>query len=349
MMLVDNAKGSTFTRFLHEQLWDASVRFADTPVLGESATWLRSIPGRRPNSESKDSEGSNILVTPAPENALPDIAVTFCPDIVVGSSIARTTWRSIQETCESLHIPTALYMREETALGHLTEHRGNQFRRDDLVLANSKTLVKSAEAFDTTAQFVPSVVDLRAAKVDSTRERILLINPREEHGVQMIEDLAAHFRTIEFVLQESWELSSAERDLVDSILSRHPNVCFRERSESPHEIYRDAAIVLAPHRMDNRPRSILEAQSNGIPVIANDLPGLVESVGSGGLIVSSPNEWSDAITKLWQDPAAYRRFQDAARKHANRDEIQPNTIVRTFLSHIRATIIERRNSPIDLS
>lgn len=353
MMLVDTARGSTFTRFVHEQLWDASVRFADTPVLGESTSWLRSIPGRRASRQASTTKGIDeknqlVLESPAPENALPDIAVNFRPDIVVGSSIARTTWRTIQQTCSELHIPTALYMREATATGHLSPRQGHPFRHDDLLLANSHTLVAAASAFGRTAHFVPSVVNLDRAKVDSTRERIILINPRREHGVELIEELAAQFRTIEFVLQESWPLKTKERHLVDSILARHPNVCFRPRTESPAEVFRDAAIVLAPHQMDNRPRSILEALSNGIPVIASDLPGLVESVGPGGMIAARPSEWLDAITKLWQDPVTYRNYQRAALTHSRRDEVLPENIVTAFLGHIHSAISDRRNRPIDL-
>ena len=33
MMLVDNGQGHSVSRFLHEQLWDASVRFTETPVI----------------------------------------------------------------------------------------------------------------------------------------------------------------------------------------------------------------------------------------------------------------------------------------------------------------------------
>lgn len=347
MMLVDKEEGSTLTRFLHEQLRDASIRFADTPVLGESATWLRSIPGRRP-SEADQEVDQTVLISSAPENALPDLAVSFRPDIVVGSTIDRSAWRAIQETCETLHIPTALYLCGESALGHLMPRKGRPFRSDDLVLANSRSLVTSASAFRTKAHYVPSVVDVEAARVDSTRERILLVHPCRDHGIQMIDSLASNFRTIEFVLQESRSLDSKERAVVNSILSRHPNVSFRSRSGNPAEIFRDATIVLAPHRVDHRPRIIREALGNGIPIIASDLPGLVEAVGPGGIIASDENEWFDAINILWQDPVVYRSYQRAASDFANRDEIQPDHIARTFLTLVNKAIVDRRTKAVDI-
>lgn len=336
MMLVDSAAGYSVTRFLHEQLWDASVRFENTKVLGGSASWLRSLPGRTPLHAAGD-----VLVSPAPENAFPDLAESFSPDIVVGSSIERPTWRQIRSTCGELDIPTVLYLREQSALRHLHAGHGTH----SAVLANSHTLVNGAKKLGVGAAFVPSIVNLEAARTTSSRERIVLVNPREEHGVMVVPDLARSFPTIEFVLQESWPLTTAERATIDGILAVHQNVWFRGRKSSPAEVFGDAAIILAPHRIDNRPRTILEAQSNGIPVIASDLPGLVESVGPGGLIVersSGAVGWRDAVESLTQDPAKYRELEVQARAHSDRTEVQVDTVVRSFLQNIGHTLASHR-------
>jgi glycosyltransferase involved in cell wall biosynthesis len=329
MMLADDAVGSKVARFLHEQLWDASIRFENTPFLHGSASWLRSIPGRNPSRTAGD-----VLLSTAPENAFPDLAIDFRPDVVVGSSIARPCWRAIRAICADLDIPCVLYLREHVALGHLEANNGSHAA----VLANSKTLVHGAAGLGVEAEFVPSVVDIESAKTNSTRERIVLVNPRKEHGVDIIDDLARTFRTIEFVLQESWVLDEVERAHVEGILARHPNVAFRERTTHPAEVFRDAAIVLAPHEMDNRPRTILEALSNGIPVIANDLPGLVESVGPGGIIAKSPSEWRSAVNSLWQDPTHYRTIENRARMYAARPEVQPESIGERFVAIVEDII-----------
>ena len=330
LMLVDNAVGATATRFLHEQLWGASVRFENTPVIGDSARRLRALPGRTPQRTDGD-----VLVTPAPENAFPDLAISFKPDVVVGSSITRPAWREIRSACDELAIPTVLYLREKTALRHLESTNG----RHAAVVGNSHTLVKdAADLYSTDAALIPSVVDVSAAEVRSTRERVLLVNPRVDHGVDVVDDLAPEFRTIEFVLQESWPLDSAEKEHVDRILSRHSNVTFRPQTDSPAAVFRDAAVVLAPHQMDNRPQTILEALGNGIPVIANDLPGLVEAVGPGGIIISRRAGWVDALQTLWQDPVTYRSYEAAARAHANRPEVKTETIVSDFVEVIKNAI-----------
>lgn len=335
MMLVDNAAGHSVTRFLHEQLWDASVRFENSRLIGSSATWLRSLPGRTP------LRAGDLLVSPAPENAFPDLAGSFRPDIVIGSSIERPTWRHIRSTCAELGVPTALYLREESALRHLSADNGDH----SVVLANSKTLVAGAKKVGVTAHFVPSLVDVAAAQTTSSRERIVLVNPRKEHGVMVIPDLARSFPTIEFVLQESWPLSVAERAVIDEILAVHQNVWFRSRRSSPAEVFNDAAIVLAPHRLDNRPRTILESLSNGIPVIASNLPGLVESVGPGGIIVdddSGAMGWRDAVETLTQDQVIYRDLEAKARAFSARPEVQSANIVTSFLQHVGDTVADHR-------
>ena len=333
MMLVDNAAGYSVTRVLHEQLWDASVRFERTPVIGGSATWLRSLPGRHPLQTTGD-----ILLSPAPENAFPHLATSFRPDIVVGSSIARPAWRQIRSTCRELGVPAVLYLREKSALDHLRIGNGEH----SAVLANSRTLVSGARELGVDARFVPSIVDVSNARTTSSRERIVLVNPRPEHGVMVIPDLARTFPTIEFVLQESWPLTSVERAIVDQMLAQHPNVSLRARTASPAEVFGDAAIVLAPHQLDNRPRTILEALSNGIPVIASDQPGLIESVGPGGLIVDSSRGqvgWRDAVAALWGDPALYRDLETKARTFSARPEVQRDNVVRSFLQNIGETIV----------
>ncbi len=326
-MLVDNGQGHSVSRFLHEQLWDASVRFTETPVISSSARWLRSIPGR--SARAAPDLGGTVLLTHAPENAFPDIAIDFEPDVVIGSSIAVPTWRAIRQTCGELGLPTVLYLREETALRHLHVANGSH----DLVLANSRTLVAKAQGRGARAHFVPSVIELDRARCASSRDVIMLVNPRPSHGVELIPELARTFPTSPFVLQESWPLDESEMGHVTDLLHAHPNVEFRPYNPDPAEMLADVGLLLAPHKIDNRPRIVLEAQVNGIPVIASDLPGLVESVGPGGRCVSTdrPVLWTDAIAAIWANPARYRELEMAARRHASRAEVQPDRIVADFL------------------
>jgi glycosyltransferase involved in cell wall biosynthesis len=82
-----------------------------------------------------------------------------------------------------------------------------------------------------------------------------------------------------------------------------------------------------------RPRVVLEAQANGIPVLATDLPALRETVGPGGSLVPADAPiaaWVEALGTCFDDPDRYQALVAAARAHAARDEVQPERVVARF-------------------
>lgn len=326
LMLVDDGRGGRVQRFLHEQLWDASVRFHDTTVLGSASERLRSLPGR--HARHDDSRAGDVRVSMAPENALPELVMDFKPDVVVGSSIGRPSWRAIRRTCTEFQIPAVLYLREAESLGHLEVAPAHE-----LVIANSRTLQRAAKVRSTDALYIPSVTDTTSTRCITSRDAIMLVNPIESHGLELVPDLASTFPTTPFILQQSWPLSGAQRQAIDTVLRGSQNVTFRSITE-PASVYRDIGLLLAPHKIDNRPRVVLEAQANGIPVIATDQPGLVEAVGPGGLCLprdAGSIQWTDAIAEIWTNPTRYREVERAARDHAARPEVDPAIVATAFV------------------
>jgi glycosyltransferase involved in cell wall biosynthesis len=263
------------------------------------------------------------------ENALPEALAEAQPEVVVSASISRLGWISVHQQCARAAIPTVLYIREAVALSHLEEGRP----LPDLLLANAEGHAAAARERGMPCCFVPSLVDVRATKVTTTRQVALLVNPRKEHGVDVALDLARHRSDVPFALHESWLLSDRERAYVEDQMRTLPNVELRLFSTDNRAVYRDARVVLAPHTMDNRPRVVLEAQSNGIPVLATDWPGLREAVGPGGLLLppsATADEWAHAFSVAWDDAARYDALSAAAEQHASRDEVQPDVVLRTF-------------------
>lgn len=323
--VVDDKTARGFQRKVYEKLVDLEVRTSGWPIEGLVA-WVASVPGRRMGSARID--GAELNTTYAPENAVPEVLHGWCPSVVVGSSVDRVTWRKVSRSCDDLDIPTVLYIREEVALGHLTISK----IQPDLLLANAASLAMSATELGYHCAMVPSVVELSAARTTTTREVALLINPIPSHGVDVGLELASRHPDIEFVFQESWTLSPAQRGALDLQLSNLPNVELRERTEDISAVYRDAKVLLVPHRVDNRPRVIAEAQSNGIPVLASDEPGLIESVGHGGRIhsVDEIDQWSRSLTELWADPELESQLSGAARTHSEREELDPVWVTQRF-------------------
>jgi glycosyltransferase involved in cell wall biosynthesis len=98
------------------------------------------------------------------------------------------------------------------------------------------------------------------------------------------------------------------------------------------QIYADARVLFAPYE-DSRPRVVAEAQANGLPVLGARVPGLVEAIGPGGVLVDfdAPAEaWAEALASLWDDPAEYQRVSEAARAHSQRHDMRPDLLAQQF-------------------
>jgi glycosyltransferase involved in cell wall biosynthesis len=82
------------------------------------------------------------------------------------------------------------------------------------------------------------------------------------------------------------------------------NVEFRRTTDNPANVYRDARLLLAPHLEDQRPRVVLEALANGIPVLVSDRPGLVDAARGVGVVVPSldVDAWAEALSAAWREP-----------------------------------------------
>jgi glycosyltransferase involved in cell wall biosynthesis len=298
--------------------WGTRVRQADTP---DFPTWMAAVP----------------------ENAYRTVRGRRVPDVVVGSSIERVSWRRLLGQLRATGVPSVLYLREESAIGHLTISRAVP----DLLLANAESLAIAAREAGHACELVPSVVEVDRARTESTRRAVLLVNPIAILGGDRLAPIARARPDIPFVVQESGLLSESERAAVVAATRDLANVELRPFATDPAAVFRDARVVLAPHRVDNRPRVILEAQTNGIPVIASDHPGLVESVGAGGRIVADtddPKPWIDALGAVWDDDATYAVLVEAARRHASRDEVMPERVVDRFEALV-GRLVESAVSP----
>ena len=280
--------------------------------------------GRLPDPRT-DSGPVKVWRTIYPAHALPHLLRSFQPDVVVANSFWREPMRWIRADTETRGVPLALYMREEHSLTHLLVS-GLAF---DLVLANSQHLASQAEAAGYRSHFIPSIVDLSAVQVESTRHTLCLINPVPENRPEILKALAARRPDIPVVLQSSWPLTPDWQQELASWASEIPNLELRARREHPADVYGDVRLLVATYP-SGRPRVVLEAQYSGIPVVATDQPALAEIIGRGGLLVpldADDEEWVKALERAWDDRAGYGVMSDAAHEHARRPEVTPAEIL----------------------
>lgn len=329
--LADDRRAARNSRWLYEQLSDASIRWSSGPVgpiLG-----LRSLPGRR--TRSQQIEGIDHHLSAIPQNALPSLLRNFRPDAIIASSLERWAWRLIHEQASVLGVPTVLYVREDDSLAHLDTGAA-----PTLLVANAESLATALSARGFECAFVPSVIDTSITATESSREVALAINPIPSRGSDLVWQVAERVPEVRFVVQESWPLMGREKIEVDAHVAQLPNVEFRSTAPPSSALYGDARVLLVPYRVDNRPRVIAEAQANGIPVIAAAIPALVEAIGSGGMTVplDSAADWSRAIRTLWADNGLYKSLADAAREHSKRPDIDPAAVTESFERLIDAAV-----------
>ncbi len=317
---------SRFVRPFYERQVDLSTRLRGNPLRRPALALERPVGRRIHRVETLDHPTWMCVV---PENAMRTLWRRFVPDVVVAASIDRVSWRRIRAQLQRAGVPSVLYLREASGKGHLTVTGAPP----DLLLANAESLAAEARAAGYDCTVVPSIVEVDGARTETTRSAVVLINPIEMLGGDRIWALAKARPDIPFVVRESNMMSPEEHAAVARELPAHPNVTVLPYTTNPADLYRDARILLVPHRVNNRPRVVLEAQTNGVPVLATEFPGLLEAVGAGGMLVPNdapPQRWIDALGAMWDDPERYAALVDAATRHAARDEVDPEHVVSQF-------------------
>jgi glycosyltransferase involved in cell wall biosynthesis len=247
-------------------------------------------------------------------------------DVVMANSLPREEMRWIADDLATGDARFGIYLREEHAVTHFTVTG----LRPDLAISNAQEWADRIDHLVPCA-VIPSVVDMAQAKVASSRETLLMVNPAASEGVDLLLEAARLCPELRFVLQESWPIAGDERAALQRALDSLENVELRAPVDTPAAVYRDARLLLALTSF-GRPRVVLEAQHNGIPVVALDHPVLVEAVGAGGVVVPSGTTaagLAEAIRTASSEPR-YSQLVEASRQHAHRPDVDPDRLVRRF-------------------
>jgi glycosyltransferase involved in cell wall biosynthesis len=92
--------------------------------------------------------------------------------------------------------------------------------------------------------------------------------------------------------------------------------CGRLDRDQMAELYRSAAVVMNPSRVDNMPNSVLEAMASGAPVVSTNAGGVPFIIRDGvtGLLVATGDHaaMAAAVLRVLRDPQCARRLRDAA-------------------------------------
>jgi glycosyltransferase involved in cell wall biosynthesis len=332
---------ATLSRRAHKRLLDGAVRFGGP--IGRVLHAARRRIGRR--LEPLADHPYPGWRSAQPENALAARLDAAHPDVVVVSSVERPAWRQIRELLAERGIPSVLYLRERTALGHLVQSGpAPNLVAPDVVVANSEGHAREARAAGYEVYVVPSIVDVSNCRTTTTRERVVFVNPVPLFGLDIALGVAAALPDIPFTFARSWPLSpQAERGLLEAT-RRLGNVEVADPVDDPREVYARARLVLVPYLHPGRPRVVAEAHASGIPVVGSDSDGTAEAIGPAGIVVpvSAPiDSWTQAIDALWNDENRYAEMVDVVREWAGRPEMTTSAIVDAFEECMRLAIANR--------
>jgi glycosyltransferase involved in cell wall biosynthesis len=112
------------------------------------------------------------------------------------------------------------------------------------------------------------------------------------------------------------------------------------------ELYREADVFILPSLEDQQPKVLLEAMSQGLPIIATrvgGIPSMIED-SKNGLLVSPADAEAivEAIKKLKSDPSLRRRLRHAGIAYARNHTVEKETdrmlkIIADYFPHLKIT------------
>lgn len=201
--------------------------------------------------------------------------------------------------------------------------------------ANSPFLARMAAAFFASpVPMIPPVIEPESYRCAPRGDHILFVNPIAMKGVHIVAAIAERLPHRRFLVVRSWNAHPQHPHIgID-----RPNV---EMTDSVHDmrvLYERTRLLLVPSVWEeSSARVIGEAQISGLPTVASDRGGLVESVGPGGacLALGDPLEkWCAAIESLFEDAALYATRAAGAHAHAARPDYQPERVVEAFINFV---------------
>ena len=92
------------------------------------------------------------------------------------------------------------------------------------------------------------------------------------------------------------------------ITFERPNVKYVANTSDIQSIYDQTSILVHMSRFEGLPTVILEAISQGIPVVTYPIPGAVEALGECGVYANDPKGIADAIVKVQGNYHHYSRL-----------------------------------------
>ncbi|GAB4213707.1 MAG: glycosyltransferase [Rhodoferax sp.] len=227
----------------------------------------------------------------------------FDPDVLVLQSGPQLV--PLLDQCQRGGLPLCVYLHNvETA------HLGGSLWPDPelLFLANSDFSARRwRDLAGLDCAVITPLIDDARCLAEGEGDHVLFVNPVPIKGVERVMALAQACPDIPFLIQESWHMDSGARARYRQRAASLPNLRWCAPTLDMASVYAKSRVLLMPSVWEEAfGRTAVEAQINGIPVLASTRGGLPQSVGSGGLLLPLDAElalWVDALNRLyWPGP-----------------------------------------------
>ena len=163
-------------------------------------------------------------------------------------------------------------------------------------------------------------------------DHVTLLSPLRHKGRDLFLAVAALLPRRRFALVDSPYLPAGER--LDLLRRLPANVALVPPAADPRALYARTSVLMVPSTDEAFGRVIVEAQVNGIPVVARRTGGIPEALGDAGVLLppdAPVAAWADAVEAILSDPTRAAALGERARAAATRPELAPATIVDRFL------------------
>ncbi|WP_216352490.1 glycosyltransferase [Aquaspirillum sp. LM1] len=301
-------------------------------AMGGHAAVLCGQPNASATPLSQDSQlGYRVMRAHHPETALAEAAASWHAEVIVvqtGTSLLPMVIRSL-----ATGLPTAVYLHNvEThqLAGTLTPDPSLRY------FANSDFTAQRWRALSgIDCCVIPPIVDPERYLVAHTGEQVLFINPTPIKGVEILFALAAACPELPFLVYESWHLAPAWREHCLVRAQELGNIHWCAPTLDMREAYAQAKVLLMPSIWEESfGRTVIEAQLNGLPVLASHRGALPALVGESGITLdphAPMAHWAQALRQLYATAPDYHH---TARQRGMRHAASTPLVVGRLLTEL---------------
>lgn len=289
--------------------------------------------GTGPGTAADEALGYLVLRAASPQEALPMVAAAWdatCVVVQSGTALLPNVLASL-----GTGRPTAVYLHNV----EVHQLRGNLVPDPSLLyLANSEFTAQRWRAlYGIHCAVVPPLVNADDYRVPHTGRRVLFVNPTPVKGVELMFALAAACPELPFLVVESWNLEPNFRAWCRHRAQQLGNIEWRAPTDDMRTVFRDAALLLMPSVWEESfGRTVVEAQLNGLPVLASSRGALPQLVGDGGLVLDPHQpvqDWAEALRQLAAGPGPWA---ENARRRGNAHAASAPLIVADLMGLLAA-------------